>query len=328
MAKRSIASPKKKGRPKGTRKGQGLTDAEAEKRHAKSLMKVLVMAERHGVIRWILKGAGAAFRSLQKQRTEPYGLPPEYLSPRRSLVAQYVFSLVGDLDALTLAEIINDLLFELRIRGTKDGIQRAVEAGIHRENDEFAPWATLLVMRMLIPLFCEVVADGDEPSASELPIFATEIVEALSDVARKRPQLVRGIAAEMISWPMMTTRHYPKTSDFAKLADEIGLAKKSPVTPKERQTWKPNTTVNRYLLDLIVKEGWGDQRPLTRETLPYYLDEILMPLFDKVALEVGGWEEYPEFSVIARGASKRGKAGVQRSEIRNRVARALKAFTN
>ena len=125
----------------------------------------------------------------------------------------------------------------------------------------------------------------------------------------------------------MASRHHPKRSDFAKLADRIGLATKSRVAPKERHTWNPNTALNRYLIDLLVTECWGDGRLLTRETRPYYRDEVLMPLFDKVAAELGGWENYPEFAAIAQSAAKRGKAGVQRSEIRNRVDRALKALS-
>jgi hypothetical protein len=77
---------------------------------------------------------------------------------------------------------------------------------------------------------------------------------------------------------------------------------------------------------MLVVERWGDGRPLTRENIPYYLNEVLMPLFEKVAAEEGGWEKYPEFAAIAKNAARRGKRGVQRSEIRGRVSRALKAM--
>jgi hypothetical protein len=130
----------------------------------------------------------------------------------------------------------------------------------------------------------------------------------------------------MIAWPIMAMSHYPKPSDFKKLADRIQLGNKAQIKPHERQTWKPKTPVNRYIMDMLVRECWGDGRTLAKETLKYYLDDVLMPIFDKVAAEVGGWENYPEFSAIARSAAKRGKAGVQRSEVRNRVEKALKAF--
>jgi hypothetical protein len=170
--------------------------------------------------------------------------------------------------------------------------------------------------------------EGCEALAGELPLYATQLVEALNEIVRTRPELVKSFAAERIDWPILAMRHYPKDSDFMALADRIELASKCPVNPQKRHTWKPDTPLNRYVLDMIVVECWGSGVPLTRQSLPYYLDKVLMPLFQKVAEEEGGWENYPEFAAIARSAAKRGKSGVQRSEIRNRVKRALQAFTS
>jgi hypothetical protein len=66
----------------------------------------------------------------------------------------------------------------------------------------------------------------------------------------------------------------------------------------------------------------------SRNRRKIYLDDVLMPLFEKVAIEEGGWENYEEFAEIARSAAKRGKSGVQKSEIRSRVKKALKAIAS
>jgi hypothetical protein len=175
----------------------------------------------------------------------------------------------------------------------------------------------------LAPCYGDLVREGDAVLANELPIYTAILVDALTEITWEKPELVKETAMESIAWPMMVTRHYPKKSDLARLADQIGLASKSPVRPKAQHTWKPYGKLNSYLLRMV--DDLGDKRMLTKENVPYYLD-ILMPIFEGVAKEEGGWENYEEFAAIGRTAARRGKAGVQRSAVRNRVRKALNAF--
>lgn len=303
------------------------SDATVEEKFGSNLLELLLTAERHGLIRWVLEGTATAFRALQKKREGPHGLPPDYLLERRTIVAQYLASLIRQFDAMTMSEVIHDLLFELRIRGTTSGSQEATAAGIPFQRDEFAVRAILLVMCDITNLFCEAAREYPETFASELALTTTNLVETLNEIADQRPQAFHDIAGESIAWPVMTMRHYPKRSDFNELAERIQLGKRARVKPRERHKWKPHTPLNRYILDMLLTECWGDGRLLTEQTRPYYLDKVLMPLFDEVAAELGGWENYPEFAAVARSAAKRGKAGVQRSEIRGRVDKALKALS-
>jgi hypothetical protein len=295
----------------------------------KLLMELLVSAERAGVVRWILQGASDAFRKLKAEATDYRSQAAQVLRERRLVVVHYLYSLLRSLDADTKAEILDLLVADLW--HSSKSPMATDEPGNERtcDYDEGAAFGVLRTMRMVAHVYCELAKEkGCEALAGELPLYATQLVEALNEIVRTRPELVKSLAAERIDWPILAMRHYPKDSDFAELADCIGLASKCPVKPQKRHMWKPDTPLNRYVLDMIVVECWGNGMPLTRESLPYYLDEVLMPLFQKVAEEEGGWENYPEFAAIARSAAKRGKSGVQRSEIRNRVKRALKAFTS
>jgi len=250
------------------------------------------------------------------------------LRSQRDVVVAYLMSLLRELDTTTQARIIDSLLCDLQLRGSKEGIEVAREAGVNIEYDPHAAWGILLTMRSLACAYSDIAREGHETFASELPVYAAQLVEALNEIACTKPELVRDIAGEMIDWPIMASRNYPKKSDFKELADRIGLGSQSPVKPQQRHTWKPDTPVNRYLLRMLTVECWGDRRTLTKDSIPYYLDEVLMPLFEKVASEVGGWENYKEFAEVARNAAKRGKAGVQRSEIRGRVKKFLKALAS
>jgi hypothetical protein len=186
--------PKKKLPPRRT-KPKRISDPEAEQRYTKTLLKVLVMSERHGVIRWVLKGAGAAFRELQAKREGPYGLPPAHLFARRAVVAQYITSLLHEFDAITLSAIIGDLLLELGIRGTTSGRQLATKAGIAKEREEFAPWAILLVMRHAAHLYCEAARELPATFATELAVYTAKFVETLNEIADEQPEAVRSVAS-------------------------------------------------------------------------------------------------------------------------------------
>lgn len=299
-----------------------------DKSEQRVLMEILLLAEQGGVVRWILQGASKAFRKLKAEATDYRSQAAQMLRERRLVVVHYLYSLLSSLDADTKAQILGVLVGDLWHSSRSPGATDTPGNERTRAYDEGAAYGILHTMRLVVHVYCELAKEGYESLAEELPLYATELVEALSEIVRARPELVKSLAAERIDWPILASRHYPKGSDFAKLVDRIGLASECPVKPLKRHTWKPDTPLNRYLLNLIVVECWGKGVPLTRQSVSYYLDEVLMPLFQKVTEEEGGWENYPEFSAIARSAAKRGKSGVQRSEIRNRVKRALKAFAS
>jgi hypothetical protein len=223
-------------------------------------------------------------------------------------------------------DIIDRLISDFEIRASKSWIEMAKEKGLNVEYDSRAAMFLLRLISHLTYVYCEIAKEGNEAFAGELSIYAAEMVRTLNGIAWKHPEQVRSCAAGMVEWPIMATRHFPKKSDLAKLADQIGLASGTPVKPQPRHTWRPDTPLNRYILDMLVNERWGDGRTLKQEDVPYYLDEILMPLFERVANEEGGWENYDEFAAIARSAAKRGKTGVQRSEIRSRVKKVLESL--
>lgn len=291
------------------------------------LAKLLRQAEIAGVLRWVLQGASKAFRKIESQNLAWDSTKRKMLLRRREIVVRHVLSLLIELDSWTKFEIAQDLIGDLYCRGSKEVCARDQEAGLIVEPDARAGRGLFSLLRLVVAACCEFLKNGDEEFASEAVLHAANLVEAVNKLARCKPKLFESIASERIDWPILAWQHYPKKSDFQELARQIQLASKSPVQPRRHHTWKPHAEINRYLLEMLVVQCWGDGRPLTGETIPYYLDKVLMPLFEKVATEEGGWENYPEFALIARSAGKRGKKGVQRSEIRNRIKRALSAMT-
>jgi hypothetical protein len=296
---------------------------------ARRLREALLLAETNGILRPFLTGAARAFRNLAKKAGHRHNSPSaRHLRLGRDVVTTHLVSLMRELDTQTKVEIIQDLVFDFYLKSSRDAETLAHAERLKIERNENAAFGILLMMRQVAWLYCKLVEEGHDMLANELPIYAFDLVRALERIAQERPHLVKDFAAEVVEWPIMAARHYPKKSDFKELADRIGLASKSPINPRERQTWKTTTLLNRYLLRMIVDERCGEGRELTKQTVPYYLDEVLMPLFEKVAAEEGGWENYEEFADIARSAAKRGKTGVQKSEIRSRVKKALRALAS
>jgi hypothetical protein len=296
---------------------------------ASTLRHALLLAETNGILRPFLTGATRAFRNLAKRAAGNHDSPSaRHLRLGRDVVTAHLVSLMEELDTQTKVEIIQDLAFDFYLKSSRDAETLAHAERLKIERNENAAFGILLMLRQTAWLYCKLVDEGHEMLANELPIYAFDLVRTLDRIAREQPHLVKDFAAQVVEWPVMAARHYPKKSDFKELADRIGLASQSPINPKERQTWKTTTLLNRYLLRMIVDEGWGEGRELTKKSVPYYLDKVLMPLFEKVAMEEGGWENYKEFADIARSAAKRGKSGVQKSEIRSRVKKALRALAS
>ena len=303
-------------------------NAEEEKSHGQWLLQTLIDAEKQGVVRPLLIAIAKDLEKMESETVDFNSPIAKRLRSRRAVLAAYLRSFLAPFEMTLQADVVDKVILDMWMRGSKERLIQAKEQGINLEYDERAASGILKTMRNLVPAFSEIATEGNTGLASELPIHTERLVRTLNQIALEKPELLRSSASESIEWPIMATRHHPKKSDFAKLADTIGLASESPVKPQSRHNWKPETKLNRYILDMITVERWGDGRSLAKESVAYYLDEILMPLFEKVALEVGGWENYEEFAEIALSAAKRGKAGVQRSEIRNRVKKVLKSLAS
>ncbi len=302
--------------------------AEAIKLEEEKLMRALLAGEKAVCVRQLLGAAGVAFRKHDAEILVTVSVAARLLRARRGVVSGYLFSIVQEVDAKTLADLMCGLLTSLwqagkvnRAMVEKDGSRLFVY-------DEGARAGIAALASQAAAFFCDLVDEKPDDIAGELPGCAAQLAETLSGVVRTRPELVRHWAEEQIAWPIMAMRHYPKEADFEKLAASIGLGAKAPVKPKRRHTWKPETKINRYILRQVIDERVGGDRPLTRETLDYYLNRALMPMFEVEAIICGGWEKHPAFADIAHSAAKRGKKGTQKSEVRNRVKKALLAFTS
>jgi hypothetical protein len=176
---------------------------------------------------------------------------------------------------------------------------------------------------------------GNTVAISELPLHACVLVEALEEVVSQHPNLLIELAQHQVSWPIMAARHYPKESDFGKLADRIKLGSKAVVNLSPRARYKLATPINRFLLRLLegsiatAKEFYFVQLPdnppkLTSKTAPYYLDDFVMPMLDRIREKEGSWNGIPAVADIVKGIAYESE---HRSAVRNRIKRALKAMS-
>jgi hypothetical protein len=300
----------------------------------KLLMELLVLAERAGVVRWILQGASDAFRGLKAEATDYRSQAAHVLRERRLVVAHYLYSLLSSLDADTKAEILDVLVADLWQSSRSPMATNEPGNEQTRGYDERAAHGILRAMRLVARAYCELAKEGCETLAGELPLYATQLVEALNEIVRTRPELLKGLAAERIAWPIMAARHYPKESDFEQLAERIKLGSKTVVNLSPRARYKLKTPINRFLLTLLEgsiatpKDFYFVQLPdnlpkLTPKTVPYYLDDFIMPALDEIREKEGSWDGIPAVAAIVKGISYESE---HRSAVRNRIKRALKAM--
>jgi hypothetical protein len=168
----------------------------------------------------------------------------------------------------------------------------------------------------------------------ELPLYARQIVEALEEIALKYPDLLAEQAQHQVAWPIMAARHYPKESDFKQLAERIKLGSKTVVNLSARARYKLKTPINRFLLTLLEgsiatsKDFYFVQLPddlpkLTPKTVPYYLDDFIMPMLGEIREKEASWDGIPAVAAIVKGIAYESE---HRSAVRNRIKRALKAM--
>jgi hypothetical protein len=188
-------------------------------------------------------------------------------------------------------------------------------------------------LRHAVSKYLLLAEEGDPELIAELPIYTRQMVEACNRLARRHPEAMAGIAGEWIEWPMLVSWHYPKPKDFSDLVARLGLGKASLLSPPAKATWKPDTPINRFLLDFF--QGWvntdnasydADFPPgtprLNRQNWKWFLDEVVMPRLDEIQ-EEEGWEGIP---VLRDLIKKVPYEPDQRSAVRNRLKKALRAL--
>jgi hypothetical protein len=200
-------------------------------------------------------------------------------------------------------------------------------------DDEFAV-AVLCSFRQIIKVYLALAREGDSTLIRELPLHARQIVVALDEITSKYPDLIAEQAQRQVAWPIMAARHYPKESDFKRLAERIKLGSKTVVNLSPRARYKLKTPINRFLLTLLEgsiatpKDFYFVQLPdnlpkVTPKTVPYYLDDFIMPALDEIREKEGSWDGIPAVAHIVKGIAYESE---HRSAVRNRIKRALKAM--
>ena len=297
-------------------------------------IETLLAAERDGIIRPFLRGIGNAQRELQTKANAGDATLKRNLPELRKALGTYLHTLVQGLDADTKTQLACDLIGDLWFYGGRENARRAKEKGLSMEADPSAAFGVLLIMRDLVSKYCDIVEEAGPDWALEMPLHAIEIVRRLNRIARDRPELVRGIAKELAIWPILAARNYPKTSDFAKLADRIGLATECKVHPHCAQKWKPDTPINEFLLrfmgGLVLTKNEAyfltAKRPLpnlTPRTVMRWLDRVIMPGLDDIREKEGSWDG---IEVIAEILRKVPYEPEHRRHVRNRIKAALEGM--
>jgi hypothetical protein len=154
---------------------------------------------------------------------------------------------------------------------------------------------------------------SDPDLIGELPLYARDLVEALDTVSLSHPELIAEVAEENIAWPVMAARHLPRGHDFAALADRIRLGSKVVISTSARATYRFDTPLNRWLLSVLLHDYFAtpaefyflrrlDHQPrLTRQTLPWFLDDRLMPMLDDLRHREGDWSGVPALADLVAG---------------------------
>jgi hypothetical protein len=256
------------------------------------------------------------------------------LAENRKAVALHLRSLLSLLDAGTKGEVAADLIFDLWMSASHDWARQARAHGRAVEPEEGAALAIMSIMHAAAAAYCKIAEQGNATLAGELPIIAIELVECLNRITRSHPELVRSVAGEQATWPIMAAKNYPKASDFAKLAERIGLALDCTVSPHKAQKWKPDTPINVFLLGLfgglVITEKdsyWrmadANWPKLTPRTVSHWLDEIIMPSLDHIREKEGSWQG---IKVLAKMLEKVPYEAEHRSHVRNRIKAALQGM--
>jgi hypothetical protein len=206
--------------------------------------------------------------------------------------------------------------------------------GFKRKDGCVAARTLLGIFRGLTLSYIHLARGGDRDLILELPLYARQLVEVMEELTPNYSELFAEQARHEVAWPIMAARHYPKESDFRALADLIELGSKAVVNLSPRARYKLDTPINRFLLQLFggtiatAKEFYvvnlrDDMPKLTPKTLPYYLDEFIMPKLEQIRDNEGSWAGIPAIADIVKRIPYESE---HRSAVRNRIKRALKAM--
>lgn len=326
---------KKKVRPNtSTSTDNSGDESGASKERGSALASIFISAERVGNIREFLEAATLSTRKLEAESNKRESASARRAEEIREAISLYVHSLVGGLDACTKQKIICDLILDCRVSASQEWRQKSKDHKMELASEDDAAFSILLAFRDVADAYCAIAKEGEENLVGELPIYAAQLVECLNGIAQTRPDLVQDIAGEMVTWPIMASKNYPKRSDFDKLAERIGLSRGSTVNPHRAQKWKPDTPINKFLLDFFgglvltdqdsyFRKAGADWPKLTPQTLPYWLDEIIMPSLDHIREKEGSWNG---IKVLSKILDRIPYEAEHRKYIRNRIKAALEGM--
>jgi len=181
--------------------------------------------------------------------------------------------------------------------------------------------------------YLKLIKAGNDPSLiSELPLYVCEMVEMLESLAVTHPELLADVAKENVAWPVMAARHLPQGVDFAALADRIQLGANAVVSVSPHARYRWDTPLNQFLFSVIQHHCLSTpqefffltppvhQPRLTRRSLPWYLDDLVMPLLDELREKQGSWDGVPSVAMLVKGI---GDAAAQRRVVRKHIQAAL-----
>ena len=179
-----------------------------------------------------------------------------------------------------------------------------------------ADLAILGNFRRALKVYLNLIEEGsDRDLIRELPLHARHIMEALEAAAVTHPELLAGVARGEATWPVLASRHLPQGQDFAALADRIQLGADVVIDVSSRARYRLDPPLNRFLLQMLVHgclptpknfyflDQLEDRPKLTRQSLPWYLDEYLMPLLDDLREKEGSWDGVPALANLVKGVA-------------------------
>jgi hypothetical protein len=113
----------------------------SEREQFETFLKVLLQGERAGLVRGILESAATSLKKTASQNAQAQSL----LARRRAIVS-YFLTLLRDFDAITKAEIIQELIVDLREGARQSEIERSPNSMTVFKYDDHAAWGILLTM--------------------------------------------------------------------------------------------------------------------------------------------------------------------------------------
>jgi hypothetical protein len=173
--------------------------------------------------------------------------------------------------------------------------------------------------------------DQDESRAAiELWNLACQLVVALEDIAKKRPELLRPIARQTFFWPGFISRKRAFDRENAKLMDKIELGVGGPYSTKQWRISAPSTqlAIKLHLLCRTYEKQWQLPR-LTKKNKRTWFEQGWKHMVNDLGVVP---EKDPHLAKLGKSATRnrsgwdakyRGHACDVRAEIKRQVRNAF-----